>query len=93
MKHLTLVQEDDPRAFVVAVEDFLNHKKVLSTKYQRNLYYSLSGSTHVAGKEYVEDGKKLLQSHLAFIVWEDKFLVRLANFFKRKEEKVSRSRS
>lgn len=86
MKHLTLIQKDDPLLFKKVVEKMLNEKHVLSVKFQRNLYYSLSGSSHVEGKLCLEEGKELKQSHLAFVVWEDRLLARLANFFKKKKE-------
>lgn len=73
-KHLTLVEEDDPAEFARRVEYFLNapRVKLLSVKFQRNLYYSLSGSTHGTGMNAaIEEGGKLRQSHLAFVVWQD----------------------
>ncbi len=45
-------------------------RRVLSLKFQRNLYYSLSGSTGT-DKEAVEDKHSLKQNFLAFIVWEE----------------------
>ncbi len=69
-KHLTLVQEDDEQTFKRRVEEVLNSRRVLSLKFQRNLYYSLSGSTGT-DKVALEDKSALKQNFLAFIVWEE----------------------
>ncbi len=73
-KHLTMIDDDTQAGFIRKVEEFLNSHKVISTKWQRNLYYSLSGSTGTdkvaQPRSCQEDKTSLCQNYLAFIVWE-----------------------
>lgn len=71
--HVHRIMSSNWDDFSAQVEDFIfSHNCHLeSMKFQRNLYYSLSGSTHVKGKVALKEGKELKEDHIAFIVWED----------------------
>ena len=58
--------------FLDQVNEFLMQigERLFSVKFQRNLFYSISGSTHVP-KEMVKETSTLKESYLAFIVWRD----------------------
>lgn len=74
-KHLELIDDDTVEGFKRKVDDFLNGHKMLSVKFQRNLYYSLSGSTGTdkvaQPRSCQEDKTSLCQNYLAFIIWEE----------------------
>ena len=67
---LVIIEEKERDTFIKKVNDFFDSHQVKEIKFQRNLYYGLSGSTIAKENEVLEDGKKLIESYLAFILWE-----------------------
>lgn len=72
MIHLTIIESDNRDEFVERFEDFANLPTVfiLDVKFQRNLFYSLSGSTHLE-KERVRETSTLKEGYVAFVRWSD----------------------
>ena len=75
MIHLEMISANTDAMFKLKVERFIAEHRVLlhSVKFQRNIYYSLSGSTVANGgkKKCVEEGGTLKASYLAFLLWDD----------------------
>jgi hypothetical protein len=73
--HVEKIESSSWPIFKAEWEAFAASHRVVeeSLKFQRNLYYSLSGSTGQGekGKEFLEDGKKLEESYVGFIVWKE----------------------
>lgn len=69
---LHMIESDDKQKFLAQVNGFLEGvgRSLFSVKFQRNLYYSLSGSTG-SPSEAAPEGKKMLEGFVAFIVFDD----------------------
>ena len=67
---LKMLEATDRTTFVNVVNDFIRDRKLFSVKFQRNLYYSLSGSTHYP-QEMAKETSTLKESYIAFIVYEE----------------------
>lgn len=66
---LKVIETATKEEFEEAVSRFLNSHKYIELKFQRNLYYSLSGSTH-KGKEQFKESSTLKEGYVAFILYE-----------------------
>jgi len=63
--HVEIIENRDVETFKKDVAAFLDTHNVLTVKFQRNIFYSIPGD-----KLYVEEeGKKLVEEYVAFIVW------------------------
>ena len=70
--NLHMIDADDREEFKRAVDTFIETHAVHSIKFQRNLYYSLSGSTVSApDKLAVEEKGKLRENYLAFVLYDE----------------------
>jgi hypothetical protein len=68
MIHLEIIESDSRDEFVQKVEEFINSHHVLNEKFQRNLYYSLSG-TMGKPEEFQPKERKLEQNYLSYLIW------------------------
>lgn len=76
MIELLIIEESDRVRFVTRVEEFctnIGRERIVECKFQRNLYYSLSGST-VAAQDKIamprEQCSEPTESFVAFILYE-----------------------
>lgn len=67
---LHMIESEDKENFIAKVNAFLDGREIFSVKFQRNLYYSLSGSTHQE-KEMFKETSTLKEGYLAFIVYHE----------------------
>jgi hypothetical protein len=69
---MTMIESDSKRTFLEAVNEQLAKigERLFSVKFQRNLFYSLSGSTHEP-REMIRETSTLKESYIAFIVWRE----------------------
>jgi hypothetical protein len=69
---MTMIESSDKEVFLQAVNEQLDEigERLFSIKCQRNLFYSLSGSTHEP-KEMVRETSSLKEGYVAFIVWRN----------------------
>lgn len=70
MNKLEIIEADEKERFISLVNAFMKSRSIVSTKFQRNLYYSLSGSTHNP-EEMHKETSHLKEGYVAFIVWSD----------------------
>jgi hypothetical protein len=73
---MTILEESDRFRFIDEMECFLNEHKIVSVKFQRNLYYKGIGSSagKTPGAKRLTAKTKLHSSYLAFIVYKDKWI-------------------
>jgi hypothetical protein len=69
---LKMIDEPDKANFVSKVNRFLKSigDRLFSVKFQRNLFYSLSGSTHKPN-EMTRETSTLKEGYVAFIVYRE----------------------
>lgn len=69
---LKMLEESDKATFVSKVNRFLKSigDRLFSVKFQRNLYYSLSGSTNNP-KEIHKETSHLKEGYVAFIIYRE----------------------
>ena len=65
---LHMIEADNKENFIDSVNKFIRGKDLFSVKFQRNLYYSLSGSTHHSN-EMNKETSTLKEGYVAFIVY------------------------
>ena len=69
---LKMIEDTDKANFISKVNRFLKSigDRLFSVKFQRNLYYSLSGSTHKPN-EMLKETSGLKESYVSFIVYRE----------------------
>ena len=79
---MVMVESGSRPRFLRAVNEELEAigPRLFSVKVQRNLYYSLSGSTHKP-RESVRETSSLKEGYVAFIVYDEAGRGRLARAF------------
>ncbi len=65
---LHMIESSEKENFLLKVNAFLSGRKIFSVKFQRNLFYSLSGSTKKP-KEAFKETSTLKEGYVAFIVF------------------------
>jgi len=65
---LHMIESSDRENFIDKVNAFLDDRNIFSVKFQRNLFYSLSGSTHNPS-EINRETSTLKEGYVAFIVY------------------------
>jgi hypothetical protein len=65
---LVMIEESDRGKFIEKVNEFIRDIDIFTIKFQRNLYYSLSGSMGDPERAFKETST-LKESYLAFVVY------------------------
>lgn len=70
---LQIIESSDKNDFISQVNTFLENRDIFSVKFQRNLYYSLSGSTRKP-KEMNKETSSLKEGYVAFVVFKEGYV-------------------